>query len=80
MALVKEGAHVAIAARTLGPLEETVKGVEGLGRKDLAIVTDVTQEDQVKRMGYETLAEFSQIDILVANSGIEWRIQTNIRK
>ena len=70
LAFAKEGAHVVVAARTLAPLEETVKQIKELGRKSLAIGTDVAQEDQVKDMVDKTITEFGQIDILVANSGI----------
>lgn len=70
LAFAKEGAHVVVAARTLAPLEETVKQIKELGRKSLAIGTDVAQEDQVKDMVDKTITEFDQIDILVANSGI----------
>jgi len=68
--LAKEGAHVVVTARTLAPLEETVKQIKELGRKSLAIGTDVAQEDQVKDMVDKTITEFGQIDTLVANSGI----------
>jgi gluconate 5-dehydrogenase len=40
-----------------------------LGRRALAIKTDVTKEEQVAEMVRRTLEEFGRIDVLVNNAG-----------
>ena len=77
LALAKEGADVVVAARTeteTGPLpgtiHKTADEIRALGRRALAVKTDVTQEEQVMEMARRTLEEFGRIDILVNNAGI----------
>lgn len=65
----EEGAHVIIAVTTLEPALEVVKEIEAMGRKALAIQTDVSNFDSVKSTIAKVLEEFGQIDILVNNAG-----------
>jgi len=67
--LAQAGAAVACAARTKDDVEQTAAEVRQTGRRALAIVTDVTQSDQVNALVEQTLAEFGKIDILVNNAG-----------
>jgi 3-oxoacyl-[acyl-carrier protein] reductase len=46
--------------------------VEQVGRRAIAIQTDVTKLDSVSRMVGQTLETFGRIDILVSNAGIGW--------
>lgn len=74
----RAGADVVVTARTSdanpsqlpGTIEETARLVQAEGRRGLAIVTDVTKEDQIQVMAERTLAEFGHCDILVNNAGI----------
>ncbi len=50
-------------------LPDLVREIEGLGRRSLSIVADVSQGDQVRAMVAQTLDHFGQIDILVNNAG-----------
>src|SRR5437764_8503360 len=50
LALAREGAHVALAARERGPLETLARDVEKLGRRALVEPTDVTDEAAVQRL------------------------------
>jgi NAD(P)-dependent dehydrogenase (short-subunit alcohol dehydrogenase family) len=68
--LAQAGAHVAIAARRPGPINEMAAELRELGRKALPVVTDVTDSQQVDRLVEEVLEEFGRIDILVSNAGI----------
>jgi 2-deoxy-D-gluconate 3-dehydrogenase len=70
LALAEAGADVTIIARTQKQLEQTADGVRKLGRKALAIPTDVSKPDQVKRAVEETISQFGKIDILCNNAGI----------
>jgi NAD(P)-dependent dehydrogenase (short-subunit alcohol dehydrogenase family) len=67
-AFVKEGALVALAARNLSRLEEVVKDIKDNGGKAIAIQTDITDHEQIKRMVERTVEEYGQIDILVNNA------------
>ncbi len=76
----RAGADVVVTARTTeatpsklpGTVEETQRQVEALGRRALAIVTDVTSEEQVQAMAARALQEFGRVDILVNNAGISF--------
>lgn len=71
LAFAGEGANVSIAARTEPDLKATTLQVEQMGRKSLAIVTDLADPDQISAMVDKTMDTFGQIDILINNSGIE---------
>ncbi len=71
MAFAREGADISIAARTEADLTAVALEVEKMGRKGLAIVTDLADPNQVKAMVDKTMDIFGKIDILVNNSGIE---------
>ena len=71
LALAKEGADVVVAARTERALKQVAKEIEGLGRRSLAVVTDLLQPEQPVAIVEKTLAKFGKIDILVNNAGAE---------
>ncbi|MBE9501206.1 MAG: SDR family oxidoreductase [Dehalococcoidia bacterium] len=78
LALATEGADVVIAARTeeeKGPLpgtiHKTADEIRALGRRALAIKTDIAKEEEVEAMVRRTIDEFGGIDILVNNAGID---------
>jgi len=68
LAFAREGAMVALAARNLPRLEETVKAIRAKGGRAIAIQTDITDHEQIKKMVARTIDEFKQIDILVNNA------------
>jgi len=70
LALAREGASVAVAARTQPKLDELVAEIISAGGKAAAFVMDVAEEDQVKASIKAVLAAFGKIDILVNNAGI----------
>jgi len=63
------GAHVTVAARTVSEIENTAAEIQAMGRRALAIPTDVCVWEQVENMAQRTLDEFGRIDILVNNAG-----------
>ncbi|AKL93943.1 2-dehydro-3-deoxy-D-gluconate 5-dehydrogenase KduD [Clostridium aceticum] len=71
--LALHGADIVVTGRTLETLQETVKKVEAVGKRALAVVCDVTKEEQVKEMVQKTLDAFGKIDILVTVAGIAKR-------
>jgi 2-deoxy-D-gluconate 3-dehydrogenase len=70
LALAEAGADVALAARSKPDLEETAHQIEKLGRKALAVTTDVTVFSQVEALVAETISTLGRLDILVNNSGV----------
>ena len=70
LAYAKEGARLALAARTLSELEETAQEAETLGAATCVIRTDVTVQTEVDEMVRQTLGRFAAIDVLVNNAGI----------
>jgi 3-oxoacyl-[acyl-carrier protein] reductase len=71
LALAREGASVAVAARNRQKLEELVAEIAAQGGKAaFVVVMDVAEEEQVKSGIKSALAQFGKIDILVNNAGI----------
>jgi NAD(P)-dependent dehydrogenase (short-subunit alcohol dehydrogenase family) len=83
IALAKRGARVVCMARSSdaspsklpGTIDDTVRSIESLGGRAMAVPCDVSQEDQVEALARETLAEFGRIDILVNNAGQAFYIE-----
>ena len=68
--LAAAGADVAIGARRVEMLDETRGLVEGLGRRCVAVETDVTDVDSCQRLVGAAVAELGGCDVLVNNAGI----------
>lgn len=68
-ALAKEGADVAIAARSTDKLEEARQRLAAHGTKVLAISTDFSSEAGCKAFTDQVASEFGGIDILINNVG-----------
>jgi 3-oxoacyl-[acyl-carrier protein] reductase len=68
--LAKDGATLALAARSKEKLEELVNEITAAGGKASAFALDVAEEEQVKPAIKAAIAQFGKIDILVNNAGI----------
>lgn len=68
--LAEFGAHIAICDIDGERALETARSIEKLGRRSLAIRTDVSHPNDVRNMVEETVKEFGTIDILINNAGI----------
>jgi NAD(P)-dependent dehydrogenase (short-subunit alcohol dehydrogenase family) len=68
--LAEDGLDVVLASPARPELETAAAEVEARGRRALAVVTDVTHEDQVHALAQQTLHAFGRIDVLVNNAGI----------
>ncbi|MEE9149304.1 MAG: SDR family NAD(P)-dependent oxidoreductase [Candidatus Tectomicrobia bacterium] len=64
------GADVVVASRTLANLHQVAAEVRALGRRALAVQTDVSEKAEVDTMVATTMEAFGQIDILVNNAGL----------
>jgi len=78
LTLAREGAHLTLAAREPAPLETLAHEVEALGRRALAVPTDVTDEAAVERMVHGAQEAFGRVDILVNAAGVTGPIETPV--
>ena len=81
VALAREGAHLALAAREVEPLSALATEIEKLDRQALVQPTDVTDEAQVQALVAATLRRFGgRIDILINGAGVTGPIETPVWK
>jgi len=69
LALAREGADVAVAARTPAETERVGAEVRGLGRRAAALTADVTSERDVAVMAAAAVRDLGRVDILVNAAG-----------
>ncbi|TAM92763.1 MAG: SDR family oxidoreductase [Jatrophihabitans sp.] len=62
------GADLVLAARTGARLQEVAEQVRGLGRRALAVPTDITDDGSAAALRDAALAEFGRVDALVNNA------------
>ncbi|MHA3019192.1 SDR family oxidoreductase [Mycobacterium sp. BMJ-28] len=62
------GADLVLAARTVERLEEVSAQVTALGRRALAVGTDITDAAQVDNLVATSIAEFGKVDVLINNA------------
>ena len=65
----RAGANSTIASRNLGNLEKVAEEVKSMGKRCLAIATDIRIPEQVDNMVQQTVNEFGRVDIMVNNAG-----------
>jgi short-subunit dehydrogenase len=73
IAFAKEGARVMLAARDEEKLMEVARTIREQGYVTAVCKTDVSKEDDCKRLMEETIREFGTIHILINNAGISMR-------
>jgi NAD(P)-dependent dehydrogenase (short-subunit alcohol dehydrogenase family) len=69
-ALAEAGADVAVAGQNSRKLGEAAGEVQRLGRKAMAIPTDLTKSFEVQKMVKQAISELGKIDILVNASDL----------
>jgi len=69
-ALAEAGADVALGARRVEQLEQTQRLVEKIGRRAIAVRTDVTSPEDCARLVAEAMEHLGRVDILVNNAGL----------
>ena len=71
--LASFGADVAISARGIDALNETLESMKQVALNDeqkfLALAADITDADQMRKVASEAIESFNGIDLLIANAG-----------
>jgi NAD(P)-dependent dehydrogenase (short-subunit alcohol dehydrogenase family) len=62
------GADLVLAARTAERLTEVADQVKALGRRALAVSTDITDDEQVANLVTRSLEEYGKVDVLINNA------------
>jgi NAD(P)-dependent dehydrogenase (short-subunit alcohol dehydrogenase family) len=70
VALAEAGADVAVCSRSPGEIDAVAGRVREAGRRALAVVCDVTDAGQVRRMAEEAYSQLGPVEILVNNAGL----------
>lgn len=68
LALAREGADVAVAARREDKVARVAQKIEALGRRALPVRCDVTDPEQCRALADRTAAELGGVDVLVNNA------------
>src|SRR6478672_1495285 len=68
--LCAQGASVVLGARRIDRIQALADELTGSGSKALAIPTDVTHYDQVKRLVDAAVQTFGRIDVMINNAGL----------
>ena len=69
LALVREGVHVCIAARTKDVLDQVLTELNATGCEGHAVAVDLTTQASCEQVVQETINHFGGVDILVNNVG-----------
>ncbi len=64
----RDGADLVLAARTVERLEDVAKQIADLGRRAVAVRTDITDEVQVDNLVAQSLEAYGRIDVLINNA------------
>ena len=68
--LSAQGASVVLGARRIDRIQALADELTGSGSKALAIPTDVTHSDEVKRLVDAAVQTFGRIDVMINNAGL----------
>jgi NAD(P)-dependent dehydrogenase (short-subunit alcohol dehydrogenase family) len=71
MAFARQGADLALVARTESELEETAQMIRAAGHRVVAVTADVSHREYVERAVSQALETFDRVDVLVNNAGVQ---------
>ncbi len=70
LAYAREGAHVILAGRTVGALEEVDDEIREIGGSATLLTLDLKRNDKIDALGPTIYQRWQKLDILVGNAGI----------
>ena len=73
VALGAAGASIALISRDAEELNAVKQAVEKMGGKALVFPTDITEEDEIRKLEHEVAQAFTGVDSLINNAGINLR-------
>ncbi len=76
LGLAEAGADVVVASRKLPNCEETVRAIEKLGRRGVALRADLGVHEDVEALADQALTQTERLDILVNNAATIWGAPT----
>jgi NAD(P)-dependent dehydrogenase (short-subunit alcohol dehydrogenase family) len=68
LAFAREGAKLALAARSAGKLEKVLAEVRAAGAEAIAVPTDITKPEDCERLVAAAVEAFGRVDVLVNNA------------
>src|SRR5438270_5442481 len=68
--LAKQGARVAALSHTADEIQATEEEIQRGGGEAMAVVADISQEEQMQRAIQQVVDRWGQLDIVFANAGI----------
>ena len=69
LCLAHAGADVAVAARSIADIASVAQEIRAIGRRAIAVATDVTVSEQLERLAVLTTQQLGHIDTWVSNAG-----------
>lgn len=69
LSLARAGADIVCAARTRDQIEETAAQIREIGRRAIAVPTDVRSSQEIDALVGACLEEFGRLDVMFANAG-----------
>ncbi len=67
--LARDGASVVVCARRADRLDEVTREVEAAGGRALAVVSDVTREEDMAGLVAQAVERFGRLDVMICNAG-----------
>jgi NADP-dependent 3-hydroxy acid dehydrogenase YdfG len=68
--LAERGAAVVLGARRLDRLDKLAEQIRDSGGRAVAVATDVTRPEDLRRLADRAVTQFGRLDVLVSNAGI----------
>ena len=68
--LSAQGASLVLGARRANRIQSLADELSGTGGKALAVTTDVTHHDQVKRLVDAAVQTYGRVDVMINNAGL----------
>jgi len=70
VSLAEAGADVVVCSRSSGEINVVAEKISAMGRRAMAMVCDVTDAGQIRRLAEQVDSQFGVVEILVNNAGL----------